>query len=223
MSFDLWISLLILFFVGGLSPGPAVALILSSAFNYNRRAAMRAALGIASANLIWIIMAATGAAALLSAYPQIFTIMKIIGFAVILYLAFSSIFAPPPNIGTDSNVNRDNKTNGSSLAVNTEPARRRAPQLYRRGLALQLSSPMPLIYFGGILPSYFVIAQPLAPQILIMMITITITELLGLWIYAFGAQKIKASLSDARIARIFNISVGVLMIISGGWALSATL
>ncbi len=207
MSLDIWISLVILFFVGGLTPGPAVGLVLASAFRYDFKAAMLAALGIASANVVWLLLAASGAMALLTAYPQAFLIMKVLGVLVILYLALTTIFGPLPDLT-------------SGPISSTQPTPR--AKLYTRGIGLQLSSPMPLVYFGGLLPTYFDANLPLPPQIFIMFITVTITELVGLAAYALGAQRIKAFLTSPKAARGFNIIIGGLMIGSGFWAVFST-
>ena len=62
MSLDLWLALVALFGIGGLTPGPAVMLVLASSFRYGFKPAMLPALGIASANVFWLILAASGAA-----------------------------------------------------------------------------------------------------------------------------------------------------------------
>ena len=205
MSLDIWISLVVLFGLGGLTPGPAVGLVLASAFRYGFRPALLAALGIASANVIWLCLAATGAATLLENVPQALLALKLIGLAVILYLACSVIFGPLP----DANKSAADAPQKSKL--------------YGRGVILQLSSPMPLVYFGLLLPAFFVAEKPLTPQLLTMLVTVTITELVGLAIYAYGAGKIRDWLADPKLAKGFNILIGLLMIISGIWAIWSTI
>ena len=194
-----------LFGLGGLTPGPAVGLVLASAFRYGFRPALLPALGVASANVIWLCLAATGAAALLDGFPKALLGLKIIGLLVILYLAFSIIFGPLPD------------ANKSASDVPPQS------KLYIRGIFLQLSSPMPLVYFGLLLPAFFVADKPVMPQLITMLITVTITELLGLSAYAYGAGKIRNWLSDARLAKAFNIFIGILMILSGIWAIWSTI
>jgi len=204
MELETWFKLVALFMAGGLTPGPAVMLVLASAFRYGFKPAMLAALGIASANVIWLGLAASGAMALITIYPRAFVGLKILGLLVILYLALTTMFGPLP----DADAKADDA-----------PPR---AKLYSRGVALQLSSPMPLVYFGLLLPVYFNAAAPLPPQVLIMFITVTITELLGLAAYAYGAERIKAFLRSPRSARLFNVLIGVIMIASGLWAVIST-
>ena len=204
MSFELWLALVALFGVGGLTPGPAVMLVMSSSFRYGFKSAMLPALGIASANLVWLLMAASGAAILATKFPHAFLVLKGMGLLVIFYLALSTIFGPLPD--TVSKV--------------MDPPRKK--NLYSKGLALQLSSPMPLVYFGLLLPNYFDMSYSLKTQVLVMFLTVTITELLGLGLYAYCAHKIRQWLKQTWAARSFNILIGLTMIASGVWALMAT-
>ena len=204
MSFELWLALVALFGVGGLTPGPAVMLVMSSSFRYGFKSAMLPALGIASANLVWLLMAASGAAILATKFPNAFLVLKGMGLLVIFYLALSTIFGPLPD--TVSKV--------------MDPPRKK--NLYSKGLALQLSSPMPLVYFGLLLPNYFDMSYSLKNQVLVMFLTVTITELLGLGLYAYCAHKIRQWLKQTWAARSFNILIGLTMIASGVWALMAT-
>lgn len=205
MSLDIWISLVILFGLGGLTPGPAVGLVLASAFRYGFKPALLAAFGIACANILWLCLAATGAATLLNQVPSALMTLKIIGLLVILYLAFSTMFGPLPN---------------ADKSADDAPPK---SKLFRRGIILQISSPMPLVYFGLLLPAFFTANTPLAPQLLIMLVTVTVTEILGLSLYAYGAGRIRDWLSDPRLAKGFNILIGLLMIISGIWAIWSTI
>jgi len=204
MSLEVWFALVALFGIGGLTPGPAVMLVMASSFRYGFKPAMLPALGIASANVIWLLLAASGAAALATSFPKAFLVLKIIGVLVILYLALTAMFGPLPD--PDAN------------AAEAPPR----AKLYSRGVALQLSSPMPLVYFGLLLPAYFDASYSIPLQVLIMFVTVTITELLGLSVYAYGAQKIRRWLRNPKQARFFNVFIGLVMIGSGIWAILST-
>lgn len=203
MSFDVWLALVALFGIGGLTPGPAVMLVLASSFRYGFKPAMLAALGIASANVIWLLLAASGAAALALQFPKAFLALKIVGVLVIIYLAVTTMFGPIPDL------------------ENTSEAPPRA-RLYSKGVALQISSPLPLVYFGLLLPTYFDPNLSVITQFWIMLATVTVTELLGLAVYAYGAQGIRQKLRDEKMAKAFNVFIGLVMIASGVWAILST-
>ena len=203
VELETWLGLVVLFAVGGLTPGPAVMLVMASSFRYGFRAALLPALGVASANVVWLALAASGTAALLAAFPSVTLALKIVGLGVILYLGLGTMFGPAP----DMSVNRD--------------AAPRRSRLYGRGVALQFGSPMPLVYFGFLLPLYFDASRPVAAQFLIMLATVTVLELMGLSVYAGFARWIRARLQSPRAGRLFNVLIGAVLIASGAWAVLA--
>lgn len=203
MDIQTWFALVALFFVGGLTPGPAVMLVMSSSFRYGFWPAMVAALGVASANVIWLALAASGAAALAASFPQGFMAMKIIGLGIIVWLGVSIMRAPPRPIGD---------------GVDVPPK----AKLYGRGLALQLSNPLALVTFAGILPTFFDPGAPIAPQFMIMIATLTYLELQGLAVYAAFGRVIREHLKSPAMQRKFNITVGTVMIIAGFAAIAMT-
>lgn len=205
MSLDVWFALVALFFVGGLTPGPAVMLVLASSFRYGFKPALLPAMGVASANVIWLILAASGTAVLFELYPNALLALKILGLLVLLWMGLSTIFGPLPR-----------------LDAKAEDAPRRS-RLYGKGVLLQITSPMPVVYFGMLLPTFFDAELALAPQFFTMLITITILEMFGLSFYAACAQGIKRILRGPRAARLFNVLIGLIMIGSGAWAVFSTL
>ena len=203
MSFGVWLSMVGVFFSGGLLPGPAVMLVLSSAFRYRFGPAMLAALGVATANVFWLLLAISGAAALAKQFPKAFVAMKILGVLVIIYLAIKSMTGPLPDME----------------GANEAPPKGR---LFLSGFLLQVSSPLPLVYFGLILPTFIDLDGNIWLQFWIMLATVTATELIGLGVYAYGAQTIRQKLRDPAMAKRFNILIGIVMIASGLWAILST-
>ncbi len=204
MEFEVWLSLVALFFTGGLTPGPAVMIVLASSFRYGFKPALLPAFGVASANVLWLILAASGTAALFEIYPNATLTLKVLGILVLGWMAISVMIGPLPRLDPDPG---------------DAPKRGR---LYAKGFLLQITSPMPLVYFGMLLPLYFQPETSLAPQFLVMLLTVTVLELFGLSIYAYAAQNIRRFLQNPRTGRVFNVLIGVVMIASGIFAVFST-
>jgi len=204
MELELWLSLVALFFTGGLTPGPAVMLVLASSFRYGFKPALLPALGVASANVLWLCLAASGTAVLFEIYPKATLALKCLGIVVLGWMAISVMIGPLPRLEPDPD-DAPKKT-----------------RLYAKGFLLQITSPMPLVYFGMLLPLYFQAEKALPPQFLIMLVTITILELFGLSVYAYAAKSIRRFLQNPRMGRIFNLLIGVIMVASGIFAVLST-
>lgn len=78
MDISIWAALAALFIAGGLTPGPAVMLVMSTSLRYRFGPAMIAALGVSAANLVWITLAAAGLGAFAAQFPQVLLILKIV-------------------------------------------------------------------------------------------------------------------------------------------------
>lgn len=218
MELELWLSLVALFFTGGLTPGPAVMLVLATSFRYGFKPALLPALGVASANILWLCLAASGTAALFEIYPRAALALKAVGMLVLLYMAASVMFGPLPSLEPNpADVFEDDIHASKQADTAVHPWR-----LYVKGILLQITSPMPLVYFGFLLPLYFNPDAAFPPQFFIMLVTITILEMFGLSVYAYLAGIIRRFLRQSRAGRIFNVLIGLVMIASGIFAVLST-
>src|SRR5262245_64284339 len=129
MDLRIWIALVTLFVAGALTPGPAVMLVTTSSMRYGFWPAMLPALGICTANLLWVALATSGASTLAHAVPTAFLALKLAGVCYILVLAW-----------------RTARTGPLDLARREPPPRAR---LFAGGLGVQLANPGALVYFGG--------------------------------------------------------------------------
>lgn len=204
MDFSIWLALFALFFSGGLTPGPAVMLVTSSSLKYGFAPAMVAGIGISTANLVWIALAVSGAAALAATFPQFFMILKLAGVLFILWLAWGMI------------------ANSESMNITARVIPRRRV-LFIKGVGLQLANPNALVFFGGLLPAYINSNTPLIPQIIVIIATVTVTELAGLGIYAIAAERLSKNFQSANFVKWFSRLAALLMVGSALFALYVTL
>lgn len=70
------------------SPGPSNMAIMGAAMRDGRISALVLAAGVMTGSLFWATLAATGISAVLAAYAQALSLIKIIGGVYLLYLAF---------------------------------------------------------------------------------------------------------------------------------------
>lgn len=202
MEFLVWINFTLLFLAGGLTPGPAVMLVTTSSIRYGFWPSMVPAVGICVANLVWIALAASGVAVLAKAFPEAFLLFKLAGIAFIVWLAWRTAFGAPVDL------------------LRREPPPRR--KLFVHGIGLQLANPNALVYFGGLLPTYFNPEHDLIPQIVISMATVTVCEMFGLIVYAGGADVLARRFQSQTFSRWFFRMAALAMVISASFAVYLT-
>jgi threonine/homoserine/homoserine lactone efflux protein len=204
MDIAVWLALVGMFFAGGLTPGPAVMLVMSSSLRYGLKPALLPAIGISTANVVWILLAASGTAALATAFPMVFLGLKIAGLCFIAWLAWSLATADP---------------NQKRASANKAPPR---AHLFAKGVGLQLANPNALVFFGLLLPQFIDGDRSLSQQIALILATITVTEMLGLTVYAWLADTMNQRFQSESFSRRFNRLAAALMLGSAIIAVWAT-
>jgi homoserine/homoserine lactone efflux protein len=202
MDVWVWLNFTLLFLAGGLTPGPAVMLVTTASIRYGFWPSITPALGICLANLIWIALAASGVAVVAKAFPDAFLVLKVLGIAFIAWLAWRTAFGAPVDL------------------LRREPPPR--SRLFVNGVGLQLANPNALVYFGGLLPTYFNPDQDLIPQVIISMLTVTVCEMFGLMVYASGADALAKRFRSQAFATGFFRVAAAAMLLSAGFAVYLT-
>lgn len=167
-------------------------LVVTCSIRYGFAASMLAALGICTANLLWTSLAVLGAAALSRAFPGAFAVLKIGGLLFVVYLGVRL-------------------SRGGAVDLSRREAPPRA-QLFASGVGLQLANPNALVYFGGMLPAYIDPARPALTQALVIMVSVTVTELIGLATYAASADALSRRFASRGFAvGFFRIAAGAMV------------
>lgn len=202
MELGVWLSFFLLFMAGGLTPGPAVMLVTTSSIRYGFGPAMIPSAGVCLANLVWIVLAVTGATALAHAFPTAFIVLKVVGISFILFLAWRTAFGAPVDL------------------LRREPPPR--ARLLATGVGLQLLNPNALVYFAVAMPGFIDASRDLVQQAVILMVTVTLCEMFGLMVYAYGADALARRFQSPVFARWFFRIAAATMAGSALFAIFAT-
>ncbi|MEI2417884.1 LysE family translocator [Orrella sp. JC864] len=114
------------------SPGPATLGIAGTSMAHGRRAGLAMAAGVTTGSLCWSALAAFGLSAVMLAHAWLFELARYLGAGYLIFLAWKSA--------------RRAMTRGEQ-AVPAPPSGRRA---FRRGLALHLTNPKAVLFFGSL-------------------------------------------------------------------------
>lgn len=177
-------------FVVIFSPGPAAITIASQGSGNGYLYALFGIFGVATANVVYFALSATGIASLIIASNLLFTIIKWVGVIYLVYLGLSAILSPT----------------GGLIVTKGPREKRRA--LFTRGFIVEFANPKALMYFAAILPQFLDIAQPIAPQILIMGVTTVFLDITVYSVYAYLGQTISRSGVKAWVIKTLNSFAG---------------
>ncbi|MDI6746766.1 MAG: LysE family translocator [Rhodocyclaceae bacterium] len=186
-------------FVVVLSPGPAAISVTGEAASNGFKRAFLVILGVAVANVAFFVLSGTGIAALIIASNALFTAIKWIGVAYLLYLGVGAII-------------------GSAGPLNISPSTREAGNPHKaflKGFIVEASNPKALLYFSALLPQFVDISRPVFPQLAIMCFMTFFIDLLCYSLYAYLGHKSSRVAISPFIIKCINRTAGGMLIFAG--------
>jgi threonine/homoserine/homoserine lactone efflux protein len=204
MSFSTWLLYVAAVFVLTVTPGPTVLMCVSTAINLGPRKALTAVLGSTSAIVGIMALSALGLGAALAASETLFTALKWLGAAYLVYLGITALRS---------------KTTEISMSADVKPASN--IKLLTQGFLVGASNPKALLFFGALFPQFINPSAPQLPQFLILGATFVFFEALWLTIYALSAAKAKRWLQQPRRATLFNRATGIVFLVAAGFLASS--
>ena len=185
---DTLLAFLLTALVLGFTPGPDNLFVLMQSATQGRRAGLAVVLGLCTGIVVHTAAVALGLAALLAASPLAFTLMKAVGAAYLLYLAWGAWHAP-----------------ATALPGGAQAPAQPLGALYRRGIVMNLSNPKVLLFFFALLPQFVAPDRgPVAAQLAVLGAVFILSTLL-----AFGSIAWAAGLLGERLRRSPGLQRGL--------------
>ena len=200
MNLTLLLTFAASFFLVALSPGMCMTLAMSLGISIGvRRTGWMMAGELAGIALVGA-SAVIGVAALLLKAPAVFAVLKWVGAAYLLYMAWQTWRAEPLQPEQPAVGNR--RTNFS---------------LVLQGFVTAAANPKAWAFLVALLPPFVDRSQPLAPQLLALLGVMLLIEFACLQIYARGGRALSEQLHRRGKARWLNRIASSLMAVVAVW------
>jgi len=145
------------------------------------------------------ISAVLGVAKIMLSYPEVFTILKIIGAAYLTYIAFN-MWRAKGKLAID--------TNGDMISVSKQG-------LLQQGFITAISNPKGWAFTVSLLPPFINSQQALAPQLIILVAIILLSEFICMTLYATGGKTLARYLTkNNKISHLNKISACLMFIVA---------
>jgi RhtB (resistance to homoserine/threonine) family protein len=118
-------------FLGAMSPGPDIAIIVKNSLTRSRKAGIATSIGVVLGNLVYISLVLLGLGALITASASVFTVLKYLGALYLIYLGIKIIRAKSKDI---------------SISVGEHAANPNLFYSLREGFITNLSNPKFMIF-----------------------------------------------------------------------------
>ncbi|MCG7874543.1 MAG: LysE family translocator [Candidatus Thiodiazotropha lotti] len=181
-----------------LVPGPAAITIAAQGASHNSQRAFFGVLGVASADVLFFTLSATGIASLILASNLMFSVIKWFGVAYLLYLGISALFS---------------KT--GIIKLSTEKKESNRKKLFSQGLVVQLANPKALMYFTALLPQFIDPSKPVLFQMLLMGASCLLADIIVYSVFSRLGDRIAKQQLKSWVTTLINKAAGITLISTG--------
>lgn len=199
MNLDHWLAFVAASAVIVAIPGPTVLLIVSYALSQGRRAAIPLVAGVTLGDLTSMTASMLGLGALLMTSALLFTALKWLGAAYLVYLGYKLWREP---------VGEAEQQEASTVS---------GQRLFWHTYAVTALNPKTIVFFVAFLPQFLDRTAPLLPQMLILETTFVALGTLNAALYVVQATAARSVLNRPAIRRTVNRIGGTLLIGAGAF------
>jgi threonine/homoserine/homoserine lactone efflux protein len=187
-------------------PGPTILLVISYALGHGRKVAGATVAGVTLGDFTAMTASMLGLGALLAASAAIFTVLKWVGAAYLIYLGVKLWRAPVGRGGSEAD----------------EPVKAENPlRIFLHAYMVTALNPKSIIFFVAFLPQFLDTTRPVLMQLVIFEVTFLVLATANATLYALLAAMARKQIRKPRVQRIVNRTGGTLMIGAGllaaGW------
>jgi threonine/homoserine/homoserine lactone efflux protein len=201
MNLSTWWLFVTATFLISAAPGPNMLLIMNQSVRFGLRASIYSMTGCMTALMIMFTLSALGLGVILQNAPAVFDALRWAGALYLAYLGYKVWTAPVEVTDSDddikNNSNLDNKYGGYRLF-----------NQFKIGFFTAGSNPKALLFAAAFLPQFIRADLPQVPQLLVLLATFSVLEILWYFIYALGGLSMAKQLRKPNILRIFNRVTG---------------
>ena len=190
MTWSLLVSVAVFSFVTSVSPGPNNTFLLSSGANFGLRKSVPYLNGIMAGLTGMMIALGAGLGVIFTTLPLVYQVLKWVGFAYIVYLAFLIVRS----------------------TTKTETAEAQYIGFFK-ATTFQFVNPKAWVVVGSFMATFVPVGSGLAVTAFICLVFLVFTYP-GALLWAVAGQVLKTWLSEPSSRRVFNIVSAILLVLS---------
>ncbi|RDJ20997.1 LysE family translocator [Bosea caraganae] len=197
MTFETWATFAAATAILLVIPGPTILLVISYALGQGWRTALPVAIGVALGDFTAMTLAMLGVGALLAASATVFTALKWVGAAYLIWLGVKLFRA------------------GGSLDAQPRTDRASAVKMLGHAWLVTALNPKSITFFVTFLPQFLDAKADFWTQMLIFEATFITLAFANAFGYALIASRARSLVSNERAIGLFNKAGGTLLIGAG--------
>jgi threonine/homoserine/homoserine lactone efflux protein len=202
MSLEAGVSFFIAVFIFSITPGPGVFAIIARALVNGPKSCFWLSLGMTISDILYLIAACFGLAAIATHWGEVFLIIRIAGALYLFYLGWKMWTATVDFNNTSAKV--ENPGHGLN---------------FLQGFAISASNPKVILFYIAFLPTFMDLSALTGSEITLAAFLTLVSLMMGLSCIAWFAGAARQFFTSERSAKRLNRSAGSIMISAGAFLL----
>ena len=198
MSLATWITFFFACWAISLSPGPGAIAAMSAGLNQGFRRGYITVFGLVLGIWTQVVVVVAGLGAIIAASNTAFTVLKFLGAAYLVWIGISQW-----------------RASDKPLVAATDAPTLTRRQLVMRGWAINATNPKGTVFMLAVVPNFIDLSPPLIPPYLIIMMSLSFTDLVVMAGYVALASRVLRALDEPHHVRIMNRCFGGLFVVAG--------
>jgi len=141
-DFSFWVLFLTTAIALNIAPGPDLLYILTKTIRSGKKVGLASALGVCSGALFHVFAASIGLSAILVSSALVFSVVKYVGAAYLLYLAYQAFKSSGFELNVDVQVKEKEREKETAF------------QAFKEGVLIDILNPKVAIFFMAFLPQF---------------------------------------------------------------------
>ena len=179
-----------------ISPGAGAVAAMTAGLNHGVRQGLRMVAGLILGIWSQLLIVGVGLGALVAASPLLFEAIRWLGVGYLLYLGIAQWRAPARPL----------------VAMDTAPTSSRS--LVMKGWGVNTLNPKGTVFLLAVVPQFLALDQALAPQYVVIGLTLAFTDWVVMTGYVMLAAKVLGALRDPAHVRAINRVFGTLFVLA---------
>lgn len=202
MSFESGLGFFIAIIIFAITPGPGVFSLLSRGMTQGAQACYSLAIGMAVSDVIYLVLACFGLAAIAEHWGGTFTVIRILGGLYLIYLGWK--------MWRDrAELVEENQANSKEL--------KSFAQGFVQGFLISASNPKVILFYIAFLPTFMDLTVLSARDIVVVSILCFVGLMIGLMFIAYAAAWARSYFRSERAMRGLNRVAGSIMMTAGAF------
>jgi len=198
MSLEAAITFFIAIFIFGITPGAGIFALLARAMSSGASSCLPLALGMTISDIIYLILATFGLAAIAENYATLFIAIRYIGASYLIYLGWKMWTAE-----VDTEFETKGKKPISWISG------------FIQGFLISASNPKVILFYIAFLPTFIDLSMLTSADILLVSVLTFFALMIGLMLVSIGASSVRRYLKSEKSIRCLNRIAGSIMVGAG--------